>query len=176
MLELLCGAHGSLQAMGQANYINGFELTCHDHAVDLPLKWRKPQMIFVNSMYHSSLSSGEVSTRRRLAVNYLARLGMPSRKWRRHKPLREEDTSNYWPSMGGSDMRDSRDGQRGKRDSGAEGGRHNPDGGRRNNPVGVSSFHGAIAVGGAERPLRIFSNKSEFLLDFATIQYNVLSL
>jgi len=50
MLELLCGAHGSLQAMGQANYINGFELTCHDHAVDLPLKWRKPQMIFVNSM------------------------------------------------------------------------------------------------------------------------------
>ena len=27
-----------LQAMGQANYVNGFELTCHEHVVELPLK------------------------------------------------------------------------------------------------------------------------------------------
>jgi len=39
-----------LQAMGQANYRNGFEVTMHEHALELPLKWRKPQMIFVNSM------------------------------------------------------------------------------------------------------------------------------
>ncbi len=39
-----------LQAMGQPNYRNGFEVTCHPHAVDLPLRWRKPQLIFVNSM------------------------------------------------------------------------------------------------------------------------------
>jgi protein gp37 len=39
-----------LQAMGQANYRNGFEVTLHEHALELPLKWRKPQMIFVNSM------------------------------------------------------------------------------------------------------------------------------
>ena len=39
-----------LQAMGQPNYINGFKLTLHEHALDLPLTWKKPQMIFVNSM------------------------------------------------------------------------------------------------------------------------------
>jgi protein gp37 len=39
-----------LQAMGQANYVNGFHLAMHEHALDLPLSWRKPQMIFVNSM------------------------------------------------------------------------------------------------------------------------------
>jgi protein gp37 len=39
-----------LQAMGQFNYRNGFELTCHPHVLDLPLHWKKPQMIFVNSM------------------------------------------------------------------------------------------------------------------------------
>ncbi len=39
-----------LQAMGQANYANGFKLSLHEHALDLPLHWRKPQTIFVNSM------------------------------------------------------------------------------------------------------------------------------
>lgn len=39
-----------LQAMGQPNYANGFRLTLHEHAVSLPLTWKKPQMIFVNSM------------------------------------------------------------------------------------------------------------------------------
>ena len=39
-----------LQAMGQANYANGFELTLHPHALEHPLKWKKPQIIFVNSM------------------------------------------------------------------------------------------------------------------------------
>ena len=39
-----------LQAMGQPNYANGFELTLHASALELPLKWKKPQTIFVNSM------------------------------------------------------------------------------------------------------------------------------
>lgn len=39
-----------LQAMGQANYANGFKITTHEHALALPLGWRKPQSIFVNSM------------------------------------------------------------------------------------------------------------------------------
>jgi protein gp37 len=39
-----------LQAMGQYNYRNGFSLTCHPHALTMPLEWKKPQMIFVNSM------------------------------------------------------------------------------------------------------------------------------
>ncbi len=39
-----------LQAMGQANYVNGFELSLHEHMLDKPLSWKRPQMIFVNSM------------------------------------------------------------------------------------------------------------------------------
>jgi protein gp37 len=39
-----------LQAMGQPNYRNGFKLTIHEHALELPLHWKQPQMIFVNSM------------------------------------------------------------------------------------------------------------------------------
>jgi len=39
-----------LQAMGQPNYTDGFKLALHEHALELPLKWKKPQTIFVNSM------------------------------------------------------------------------------------------------------------------------------
>ena len=39
-----------LQAMGQANYVNGFELTLQPQMLELPLRWKKPQTIFVNSM------------------------------------------------------------------------------------------------------------------------------
>lgn len=39
-----------LQAMGSPNYQNGFNLALHPHILEAPLKWRKPQMIFVNSM------------------------------------------------------------------------------------------------------------------------------
>lgn len=39
-----------LKAMGQANYVNGFKLAMHESALELPLTWKKPQTIFVNSM------------------------------------------------------------------------------------------------------------------------------
>jgi protein gp37 len=39
-----------LKAMGQRNYVNGFSLTLHESALELPLRWKKPQTIFVNSM------------------------------------------------------------------------------------------------------------------------------
>ena len=39
-----------LKAMGNPNYANGFSITMHEDALELPLKWRKPQTIFVNSM------------------------------------------------------------------------------------------------------------------------------
>lgn len=39
-----------LQAMGQRNYAQGFKLSFHEHMLELPLHWKKPQMIFVNSM------------------------------------------------------------------------------------------------------------------------------
>lgn len=39
-----------LHAMGQPNYRNGFRLTLQPQLIERPLEWRKPQMIFVNSM------------------------------------------------------------------------------------------------------------------------------
>jgi len=48
-----------LQAMGQENYRNGFQLTLQSHMLELPLRWKKPQTIFVNSMsdlFHKNVS------------------------------------------------------------------------------------------------------------------------
>jgi protein gp37 len=39
-----------LQAMGQIHYAKGFAVACHAQALDLPLRWKTPRMIFVNSM------------------------------------------------------------------------------------------------------------------------------
>jgi protein gp37 len=49
-----------LQAMGQANYRNGFELTLQPQMLDLPLSWKTPKRIFVNSM--SDLFHADVPT------------------------------------------------------------------------------------------------------------------
>lgn len=39
-----------LRAMGKPQYANGFKLTLHQTVVPLPLQWKKPRVIFVNSM------------------------------------------------------------------------------------------------------------------------------
>jgi protein gp37 len=39
-----------LKAMGNLSYANGFNLTMHENILTLPLRWGKPQTIFVNSM------------------------------------------------------------------------------------------------------------------------------
>ena len=39
-----------LQTMGQAHYVNGFQVTLHEDFLGLPLTWKKPQKVFVNSM------------------------------------------------------------------------------------------------------------------------------
>jgi len=52
-----------LQAMGQPNYVRGFEVAVHEHAAELPLRWKKPQAIFVNSMsdlFHRSVPTSFV--------------------------------------------------------------------------------------------------------------------
>lgn len=41
---------GRLHAMGLDKYRNGFELTLQPQDLELPLRWKKPQTIFVNSM------------------------------------------------------------------------------------------------------------------------------
>jgi protein gp37 len=39
-----------LKAMGNANYRDGFKLAFHPHALEIPLRWKRPTTIFVNSM------------------------------------------------------------------------------------------------------------------------------
>jgi len=50
-----------LRAMGQQNYVNGFEVACHPHMLDAPFKWKKSNMVFVNSMgdlFHKKVPLG----------------------------------------------------------------------------------------------------------------------
>jgi protein gp37 len=52
-----------LSAMGHPNYKNGFTVSCHEHILELPLKWRKPKMVFANSMsdlFHKSVPTSFV--------------------------------------------------------------------------------------------------------------------
>ena len=86
-----------LRAMGQANYVNGFALTLQPHMLELPLRWKKPQTIFVNSM--SDLFHEEVR------VDYIQKVFKTMRKawWHRFQVLtkrasrlRELDKSLEW--------------------------------------------------------------------------------
>ncbi len=47
-----------LQAMGVLRYKSGFDVCVHDDLIEVPLKWKKPRFIFVNSMgdiFHKSV-------------------------------------------------------------------------------------------------------------------------
>lgn len=39
-----------LKTMGNAKYSNGFNITVHNYCLEEPFKWKKPSLIFVNSM------------------------------------------------------------------------------------------------------------------------------
>ena len=39
-----------LKAAGSPNYAEGFHVTLHEHALEIPLRWKRPRTIFVNSM------------------------------------------------------------------------------------------------------------------------------
>lgn len=39
-----------LKAMGSTRYVNGFAVTLHEDLLDVPLRWKRPSTIFVNSM------------------------------------------------------------------------------------------------------------------------------
>ncbi len=86
-----------LQAIGQENYSNGFQLTLQPHMLELPLRWKRPQAIFVNSM--SDLFHEEVP------VEYIKRIFDVMRRadWhrfqiltKRSERLAEIDASLEW--------------------------------------------------------------------------------
>lgn len=87
-----------LLAMGQPNYLNGFELTLQPQMLDLPLQWKRPQTIFVNSM--SDLFHEDVPLR------YIRRVFSVMRRahWHRFQVLTKRadrlsaiDTDLEWP-------------------------------------------------------------------------------
>lgn len=50
-----------LQAMGVRHYRNGFRVTIHEDALETPLAWKKPRVVFVNSMsdlFHEEIPLG----------------------------------------------------------------------------------------------------------------------
>ena len=47
-----------LKLMGAERYRNGFNVACHEDLVNLPAKWKRPRVVFVNSM--SDLFQDEV--------------------------------------------------------------------------------------------------------------------
>ncbi len=52
-----------LHAMGTPNYANGFALTLQPQMLQVPLKWRRPRKIFVNSMsdlFHPSVPTAYI--------------------------------------------------------------------------------------------------------------------
>ena len=88
-----------LQRMGQPNYRNGFELTLQPHMLELPLQWKRPQSIFVNSM--SDLFHDDVS------LTYIQQVFGVMRRasWHRFQVLTKRadrlaklDSSIEWPA------------------------------------------------------------------------------
>ena len=70
-----------LKAMGQPNYRNGFKLTVQPQMLDLPLRWKTPKRIFVNSM--SDLFHKDVPT------DYIKRVfdAMNKAHWHQYQDL-----------------------------------------------------------------------------------------
>lgn len=86
-----------LKAMGQPHYRRGFDLTLHEDALDLPLRWKRPQVVFVNSMsdlFHRDIPEGFIlrvfDTMRRADWHFFQVLT------KRSERLRELDSLLEW--------------------------------------------------------------------------------
>ena len=87
-----------LHAMGQPNYARGFRVAVHEHALDLPLTWRRPQVVFVNSMsdlFHDAVP--EVFIRRVFDVMRRAHWHMFQVLTKRAERLAEVAPRLDWP-------------------------------------------------------------------------------
>lgn len=88
-----------LQAMGNARYKEGFRLTLQPDQLDLPLRWRAPRRIFVNSMsdlFHEDIPDGYV--RRVFEVMAAAYWHTFQILTKRSRRLAELTTSLPWPA------------------------------------------------------------------------------
>lgn len=87
-----------LQAMGQSNYANGFEMRMHIDALEIPLHWKKPRRIFVNSMsdlFHEGIPL--VFIREVFSIMAQASWHQFQILTKRAKRLTELASTLYWP-------------------------------------------------------------------------------
>lgn len=87
-----------LQAMGLEKYRNGFTLTLHPKVLADPLRWEKPQLIFVNSMsdlFHESVPLDFIQ--QIFAVMRCAHWHTFQVLTKRAEPLLELDALMDWP-------------------------------------------------------------------------------
>ena len=88
-----------LKAMGQEKYVNGFELNIHPESFELPLKWKKPRLIFVNSMsdfFHPKVPLDVIQ--KTLSIMEKAHWHQFQVLTKRSKRLVSLDSQIVWPS------------------------------------------------------------------------------
>lgn len=87
-----------LKAMGSTKYTRGFHLTLHEDVLDLPLRWKRPRLIFVNSMsdlFHERVPLEFI--RRTFSVMEQASWHTFQVLTKRSARLRELDPELNWP-------------------------------------------------------------------------------
>ena len=80
-----------LHAAGMPKYRNGFAVAVHPDALEIPLRWRKPRSIFVNSMsdlFHDRVSDDFI--RQVFAV-------MEQADWHRYQALTKRPETRRGP-------------------------------------------------------------------------------
>jgi protein gp37 len=84
--------------MGQPNYARGFQVVIHERMLELPLTWKAPRMIFVNSMsdlFHEDVPASFVQ--RVFQVMGEAHWHTYQILTKRSRRLRELDAALEWP-------------------------------------------------------------------------------
>ena len=87
-----------LNAMKNPRYTNGFDVTLHEDLVGLPLTWKKPRLIFVNSMsdlFHPEVPVSFIS--RTFETMYRAKWHQFQILTKRSERLLEMSSSLDWP-------------------------------------------------------------------------------
>ncbi|HMG73680.1 MAG TPA: phage Gp37/Gp68 family protein [Pyrinomonadaceae bacterium] len=88
-----------LKAMGVKHYENGFEVALHEDSLEIPFRWKKPRVVFVNSMsdlFHESVPLEFIQR----VFDTMTRCPQHTFQilTKRSKRLREVATSLPWPA------------------------------------------------------------------------------
>jgi len=90
-----------LNAMGVKKYINNFQITEHQGALLEPLKWKKPQMVFVNSMsdlFHEGVSDEFILKVFEVIKNTKHTYQILTKRADRLKEFEENVLKGQWPN------------------------------------------------------------------------------